>query len=223
MFPRVYLWWPLRDGFIAEGLQGLHGSVVSGCLASASLTNKLMTPYRQLHIEDLRNRIMVPGIKKKKPQKNISKKRRCITKLVVQNMADQECTLKDIKRSICRLNLKRRFTSALKTDARERTGSNIMSQVINSHRLHHFQIKGPLLHQGQLLHNSLLANHLKNAVLLNLSSGMQNKAQGHISSLLSSCPKHRLFSLSLGPDRVGLSCHWADLEVCVCDTPLPGQ
>lgn len=60
----VYLWWPFRDGFIAQGLQGLHGSAVSGCLAGASLSNKLMTPHRQLHIEDLRDRIMVPGSNK---------------------------------------------------------------------------------------------------------------------------------------------------------------
>lgn len=60
----VYLWWPFGDGFIAQGLQGLHCSAVSGCLAGASLTNKLMTPHRQLHIEDLRNRIMVPGMNK---------------------------------------------------------------------------------------------------------------------------------------------------------------
>ncbi len=59
-----------------------------------------------------------------------------------------------------------------------------MSQVINSHRLHRSQIKGPPLHQGQLLHNSLLANHLTDVLLLNLSLGMPNKAQGHIYPLL---------------------------------------
>ncbi len=56
-----------------------------------------------------------------------------------------------------------------------------MSQVINSHRS---QIKGPPLHQGQLLHNGLLANHLTNVLLLNLSLGMPNKAQRHIYPLL---------------------------------------
>ena len=59
-----------------------------------------------------------------------------------------------------------------------------MSQVINSHRLHRSQIKGPPLHQGQLLHNGLLANHLTDVLLLNLSSGMPNKAKGHIYPLL---------------------------------------
>lgn len=59
----VYLWWPLRDGFVAQGLQGLHGSVVSGRLAGASLSDKLMTPHRQLHKEDLRNRIVVPAMR----------------------------------------------------------------------------------------------------------------------------------------------------------------
>lgn len=61
VFVSVYLRGPFRDGFIAQGLQGLHSSAVSGCLASASLSNKLVTPHRQLHIEDLRNGIMVPG------------------------------------------------------------------------------------------------------------------------------------------------------------------
>lgn len=59
----VYLWRPLRDGFVAQGLQGLHGSVVSGCLAGASLSDKLMTPHRQLHKEDLGNRIVVPAMR----------------------------------------------------------------------------------------------------------------------------------------------------------------
>lgn len=86
-------------------------------------------------------------------------------------------------------------------------GLDIISQDINSHRLHRSQIKGPPLHQGQLLHNRLLANHLTNVLLLNLSSGLPNKAQGHISSALSSGPEHRFSSLSLGPDRAGLSCH----------------
>lgn len=60
-------------------------------------------------------------------------------------------------------------------------GPDILSQVINPH---HFQIKGLPLHQGQLLHNSLLANHLSNGLLLNLSLGMPNKAQAHIYPLL---------------------------------------
>lgn len=55
-----------------------------------------------------------------------------------------------------------------------------MSNVINSHRLHRSQIKGAPLHQGQLLHNSLLANHLTDVLLLNLNLGMPNKAQRHI-------------------------------------------
>lgn len=59
-----------------------------------------------------------------------------------------------------------------------------MSQVINSHHLQRSQIKGPSLHQGQLLHNGLMANHLSNVLLLNLSLGMPNKAQGHIYPLL---------------------------------------
>lgn len=64
-----YLWWSFGDRFIAEGLQGLHGSIVSGCLAGASLANKLITPHRQLHIEDLRNRVMVPGLDKSPKKK----------------------------------------------------------------------------------------------------------------------------------------------------------
>lgn len=62
----VYLWWPFWDRLVAQGLQGLHGSVVSCCLAGASLANKLVSPHRQLHIEDLRNRIMVPGRAKRR-------------------------------------------------------------------------------------------------------------------------------------------------------------
>lgn len=58
----VYLWWPFWNRFIAQGLQRLHGSAVSCCLAGASLADELMTPHRQLHIKDLRNRIMVPGV-----------------------------------------------------------------------------------------------------------------------------------------------------------------
>lgn len=85
--------------------------------------------------------------------------------------------------------------------------------------LHHSQFKGPPLHQGQLLHNGLLASYLSNVLLLNLSSWMQNKAQGHISSTLSSGLEHRLSPLSLGLDKVGLNCHGADLKVCVHDTP----
>lgn len=69
MITCVYLWWPFGDGFVAEGLQGLHGSVVSGCLASASLTDKLMTAHRQLHVEDLRDRVMVPGLNKSPKQR----------------------------------------------------------------------------------------------------------------------------------------------------------
>jgi len=99
-----------------------------------------------------------------------------------------------------------------------------MSQAINSNRLHCSQIKVPPLHQGQLLHNGLLANHLTDDLLLNLSTGMANKAQGHISSPLSSGPEHRFSSLSSGRDRVGLSCQRADLEVCesACVIPPPG-
>lgn len=59
----IYLRWPFRDGFIAQGLKGFHGSVVSCCLAGSSIPNKLSTPHRKLHIEDLRNWIMVPGTK----------------------------------------------------------------------------------------------------------------------------------------------------------------
>lgn len=33
---------------------------MSGCLAGASLPDELVTPHRQLHVEDLRNRIVVP-------------------------------------------------------------------------------------------------------------------------------------------------------------------
>lgn len=36
---------------------------MSGCLAGASLSDKLMTPHRQLHKEDLRNRIVVPAMR----------------------------------------------------------------------------------------------------------------------------------------------------------------
>lgn len=57
----VYLWRPLGDGFVAQGLQGLHGSVVSGRLAGASLPDELVGPHRQLHEEDLGNRIVVPA------------------------------------------------------------------------------------------------------------------------------------------------------------------
>lgn len=57
----VYLRRPLGNGFVAEGLQGLHGSVVSGRLAGASLPDELMAPHRQLHEEDLGNRIVVPA------------------------------------------------------------------------------------------------------------------------------------------------------------------
>lgn len=60
----VYLRWPLRDGFIAQGLQGLHGSVVSGCLAGAALPDELMAPHRQLHEEDLGNGIVVPAVRR---------------------------------------------------------------------------------------------------------------------------------------------------------------
>lgn len=60
----VYLWGPFWDGFIAQGLQSLHGSTVSGCLAGTSFSNKLMTAHRQLHIKELGNGIMVPGIHK---------------------------------------------------------------------------------------------------------------------------------------------------------------
>lgn len=62
----VYLRRPLRDGFVAQRLQGLHGSVVSGCLAGASLSDELVTPHRQLHKEDLRNRIVVPAMRENK-------------------------------------------------------------------------------------------------------------------------------------------------------------
>lgn len=56
----VYLWWPFRDGFVAQGLKGFHGSVMSCCLPGPTLTNKLMTSHRELNVEDLRNGIMVP-------------------------------------------------------------------------------------------------------------------------------------------------------------------
>lgn len=69
-----YLWWPFGNWFIAKGLQGLQSSIVSGCLTGAPLTNKLVTPHRQLHIEDLRNRIMVPGVKKSTEKKREGKK-----------------------------------------------------------------------------------------------------------------------------------------------------
>lgn len=71
IFVCVYLWWPIGNGFITQCLQGLHGSIVSCCLAGAPLANELMTPYRQLHIEDLRNRIMVPGMNRNKRKKGI--------------------------------------------------------------------------------------------------------------------------------------------------------
>lgn len=107
---------------------------------------------------------------------------------------------------------------------RNARGLNILRHVINSLSLHCSQIKDPPLHQGQLLHNSLLNNYLSNVLLLNLSSGMENKALEHISCPLSSRWEHRLHSLSLGLDRAGLSCHQADLKVCVCDTsPHPGS
>lgn len=98
-----------------------------------------------------------------------------------------------------------------------------MSQVINSLSLHRSQMKGPPLHLGQLLHNRLLRNYLSNVLLLNPRSGMHNKAQEHIFCPLSFCFKHRLYSLSLGRDRVGLNCHPVDLEVCMCDTSPVGQ
>lgn len=59
-----------------------------------------------------------------------------------------------------------------------------MSQVINPNRLHCSQIKSPPLHQGQLLHNSQLANHLTDVLLLNLILVLPNKAQGNIYPLL---------------------------------------
>lgn len=59
--PCFYLRRPLGDGFVAQGLQGLHGSIVSGRLAGASLPDELMAPHRQLHEEDLGNRIVVPA------------------------------------------------------------------------------------------------------------------------------------------------------------------
>lgn len=62
----VYLRRPLGNGFVAQGLQGLHGSVVSGRLAGASLPDELMAPHRQLHEEDLGNRIVVPAARRGK-------------------------------------------------------------------------------------------------------------------------------------------------------------
>lgn len=59
-----YLWWSFWNWFIAQSLEGLCGSVVSCCLASSTLSDELMTPHRQLHIKDLRNRIMVPEMNK---------------------------------------------------------------------------------------------------------------------------------------------------------------
>lgn len=59
-FARGHLRWSFRDGLIAECLEGLHGSVVSGSLASAPLPDKLVTPHRELDVEDLGNGIMVP-------------------------------------------------------------------------------------------------------------------------------------------------------------------
>ena len=58
---RAYLGGSLGDGLVAEGLQGLHGGVVAGGLARASLANELIGPHRQLHVEDLGDGVVVPG------------------------------------------------------------------------------------------------------------------------------------------------------------------
>lgn len=160
---------------------------MSCCLASASIPNELTTPHRELHIEDLGNRIMVPKIHRKQIKLGLN---------------------------LCFLTV---YLIPCPCATQNRGKKNNIA--INSASLHHFQFKGPQLHQGQLLHNGLLASYLSNVLLLNLSSWMQNKAQGHISCSLSSCPEHRLSALSLGLDKVGLNCHQADLKVCVRDTP----
>lgn len=41
---------------------------MSGRLAGAALPDKLMAPHRQLHEEDLGNRIVVPAAKKQKSE-----------------------------------------------------------------------------------------------------------------------------------------------------------
>lgn len=94
--------------------------------------------------------------------------------------------------------LKGTFISDIRTDEKQgRGGSDIMSQVINSQHLQLSQIKGPSLHQGQLLHNGVLANHLSDVLLLKLSSGMANKAQGHIYPLFFLLAPHIDFPLFL--------------------------
>lgn len=55
-----YLRWSLWNGFILQGLKGLHGRVVSGSLASPPLSDKLVVPHCQLHIKYLRHWVMVP-------------------------------------------------------------------------------------------------------------------------------------------------------------------
>ena len=71
-----------------------------GSLAGATLSNKLMTPHRQLHIEDLRDRIMVPAIQETRGRTGA---------FVIKNIIFEG----------------------------KREGSDIVSQAINSHHLHH--------------------------------------------------------------------------------------
>lgn len=56
----VYLRLLFWNGFVPQRLQSFHGCVVPSRLASSTFTNKLVTAYRQLHVEHFGDWIMIP-------------------------------------------------------------------------------------------------------------------------------------------------------------------